>query len=129
MGSTPTPLTDFMGLWSNATTPAGSTALPGGISVDVEYLHGHKLFVIPQFLTPEECDTFIERSERLGYADAPINTSFGPLLRKDVRDNQRILVDDPELAAAWWERAKGLLVDEWFGWKAVGLNERFRFYR
>ena len=40
-----------------------------------------KLFVIPQFLTLEECETFIERSEQLGYADAPINTSFGPLVR------------------------------------------------
>ena len=97
--------------------------------MDVEYLNGRKLFVIPQFLTPEECETFIERSEQLGYADAPINTSFGPLVRKDVRDNQRLLLDDPELASAWWERAKGLLVEEWCGWKVVGLNERFRFYR
>jgi prolyl 4-hydroxylase len=97
--------------------------------VEVEYLNGRKLFVISQFLTPEACDAFIERSEQLGYADAPVNTSFGPLLRKDVRDNQRVLLDDPNLAAAWWERAKGFLVEEWFGWRAVGLNERFRFYR
>ena len=97
--------------------------------MDVEYLHGRKLFVIPQFLTPEECETFIEQSERLGYADAPINTSFGPLVRKDVRDNQRLLLDDPGLATAWWDRANGLLVEEWCGWKVVGLNERFRFYR
>jgi predicted 2-oxoglutarate/Fe(II)-dependent dioxygenase YbiX len=97
--------------------------------VDVEYLNGRKLFVIPQFLTPEECDAFIERSEQLGYTDAPLNTPFGPLLRKDVRDNERLLLDDPELAAAWWGRAKGLLVEEWCGWKVVGLNARFRFYR
>ena len=97
--------------------------------MDVEYLNGRKLFVIPEFLSPRECDAFIERSERLGYAEAPINTSFGPLVRKDVRDNQRLLLDDPGLASTWWERAKGLLVEEWFGWRAVGLNERFRFYR
>jgi hypothetical protein len=97
--------------------------------VDVEHLNGRKLFVIPQFLTPEECDAFIGRSEQLGCADAPINTSFGPLLRKEVRDNQRLLVDDPALATAWWDRAQGLLVEEWCGWKVVGLNERSRFYR
>jgi predicted 2-oxoglutarate/Fe(II)-dependent dioxygenase YbiX len=97
--------------------------------VEVQYLNGRKLFVIPGFLTPQECRAFIERSEQLGYSDAPINTLFGPLLRKDVRDNQRILLDDPDLAAAWWERAKELVVEEWFGWKAVGFNERFRFYR
>jgi hypothetical protein len=97
--------------------------------VDAQYLDGRKPFVIPQFLTAEECRAFIERSEQLGYADAPINNSFGPVLRKDVRDNQRLLLDDPDRAAAWSDRAKGLLVEEWFGWEAVGLNERFRFYR
>jgi hypothetical protein len=97
--------------------------------VEVDYLNGPKLFVIRQFLTAEECDAFIEQSERLGYTEAPISTSFGPLLRKDVRDNERLLLDDPALAAAWWERAQGLLVGEWFGWRAVGLNERFRVYR
>jgi prolyl 4-hydroxylase len=97
--------------------------------VEVEYLNGRKLFVIPQFLTPRECDAFVERSEQFGYNEAPINTAFGAIVRKDVRDNQRILLDDPELADTWWERAKELLVEEWFGWKAVGFNERFRFYR
>ena len=97
--------------------------------MEVQYLNGRTVFVIPQFLTPQECRAFIEQSEQLGYSDAPINSSFGPVLRKDVRDNQRILVDDPELANAWWDRAKGLLVEEWFGWQVVGLNERFRFYR
>ncbi len=36
---------------------------------------------------------------------------------------------DPELAAAWWEPARDLLVEEWFGWKVIGFNDRFRFYR
>jgi prolyl 4-hydroxylase len=97
--------------------------------VKIQYLNGRKIFVIPQFLTPAECSAFIEKSEQIGYADAPINTSFGTVMLKDVRDNQRILLDDPELASVWWERAKELLVEEWFGWKVVGLNERFRFYR
>jgi predicted 2-oxoglutarate/Fe(II)-dependent dioxygenase YbiX len=97
--------------------------------VDVEHLNGRKIFVIPQFLMPEECREFIARSEQLGYTDAPINTVFGARLSKDVRDNQRILVDDAKLAAAWWDRARPMLVEEWEGWKAVGLNERFRFYR
>jgi hypothetical protein len=32
-------------------------------------------------------------------------------VRKDIRDNQRLLLDDPELASVWRERAKGLLVE------------------
>jgi len=97
--------------------------------VQVEQLDDPRLFVIHGFLSPEGCERLTERSEQLGYADAPINTAFGPLLRKDVRDNQRLLLDDPELATAWWDLAKGLLVADWCGWEAVGLNERFRFYR
>jgi prolyl 4-hydroxylase len=97
--------------------------------MNVEYLDGRKLFVIPGFLTPEECDRHVERSEAIGYRDAPIATGFGDVMRKDVRDNQRILSDDPGLAAEWWERAKDLLVDDWLGWKVAGFNERFRFYR
>jgi hypothetical protein len=50
-------------------------------------------------------------------------------MRKDIRDNLRVMMDDPALAADWWGRAKGLLVADWLGWEAVGLNERFRFYR
>ena len=97
--------------------------------MDVEYLDGRKIFVIPRFLSSHECAGFIHRSERLGYSDAPINSALGMVMRKDVRDNQRILLDGPELATAWWDRAGGLLVPDWMGWKAVGFNERFRFYR
>jgi len=50
-------------------------------------------------------------------------------MRKDVRDNLRVVLDDPDLAAEWWARAQSLFGEERSGWTAVGLNERFRFYR
>jgi hypothetical protein len=95
----------------------------------LDHLTGPDLFVVHDFLSPAECDRLIVHSEQLGYTDAPISTMAGFLMRKDVRDNLRVMVDDPELAAQWWDRAKEVVVSEWFGWKAVGLNERFRFYR
>jgi hypothetical protein len=52
----------------------------------VDYLDGPKLFVIHGFLSPQECDEFIDRSERFGYSDAPITTSVGFVMRKDIRD-------------------------------------------
>jgi len=45
--------------------------------VQVDHLDGPKLFVIHDFLSPEECQAFIERSELLGFADAPITTAAG----------------------------------------------------
>jgi prolyl 4-hydroxylase len=95
--------------------------------LEVDFLDGPKLFVIRGFLSPQECERFIGRSEQIGYADAPITTSVGFVMRKDIRDNSRVIVDDPTLAADWWHRAKSVLVEDWFDWKAVGLNERFRF--
>src|SRR4051812_43026447 len=97
--------------------------------MEVDYLDGPKLFVVRDFLAPHECLELIECSERLGYADAPITTTGGFVMRKDIRDNQRVIVDDPDLAAQWCDRARGLLVEDWFGWGLVGLNERFRYYR
>lgn len=97
--------------------------------MDVVYLDGPGLFVLPHFLTAEECQAFIERSEKIGYADAPITTTAGFLMRKDIRDNLRVMVDDAELANAWYARAQDALCQLWFGWRVVGLNERLRFYR
>jgi hypothetical protein len=51
------------------------------------------------------------------------------MLRKDVRNNERVIVDDPELARAWFERAKPFLPAQLGEWHLLGLNERFRYYR
>jgi hypothetical protein len=94
----------------------------------VEY-DSSRLFVIRSFLSPEECTAMIARSEAIGYGDAPITTSVGFVMRKDVRNNERVIIDDVDLAQSLFERARPLLPAEWFGWELVGLNERFRFYR
>lgn len=97
--------------------------------MQVELLADIDVFVIHDFLSPEECQRWIEASEALGYGDAPITTSVGFVMRKDVRDNERVIHDDPALADDWWRRARPFLVGEWYHWQVVGINERFRFYR
>ncbi|MGE3806506.1 MAG: 2OG-Fe(II) oxygenase [Gemmataceae bacterium] len=97
--------------------------------MEVQSLDGRKIFVIRQFLTAEECRHFIDMGERLGFSDAPVTTALGPVMRKDYRDNARVMLDDAALAQTWYERARDLLVDDWMGWQPCGLNERFRFYR
>jgi len=46
-----------------------------------------------------------------------------------VRDNARLILDDPELTAKWWERAASFVPPRIRNWQAIGFNERFRFYR
>lgn len=87
------------------------------------------LFVVHDFLSSEECAQYIAASEAAGYGDAPINSFGGPVMRKDIRNNDRVMVDDPEFAAAIWDRLRPFVPDRTQFWVPVGLNERFRFYR
>lgn len=92
-------------------------------------LDADQIFTVPEFLTPEECDRHIAHSEAMGYDDAPITTSVGFVMRKDVRDNLRVMHDDVELAAQWYERLESFMPANRLGWHVCGLNERFRYYR
>lgn len=94
-----------------------------------ENLKGDLVFVLHEFLSPEECRQYIELSEGEGFDDAPITTSVGFTIRKNVRNNTRVMIDDTDLANSLWGRAKEHMPPEWWYRKPVGLNERFRFYR
>jgi len=87
------------------------------------------IFLIRDFFTSDECAEHIRLSEEAGYDDAPISTGGGAVIRKDVRNNDRVMVDDPTLASVLFARSEPLLPTNFLVWKPVGLNERFRYYR
>jgi predicted 2-oxoglutarate/Fe(II)-dependent dioxygenase YbiX len=87
------------------------------------------LFVIHDFLSPDECAAFIARTEAAGYGDAPITTFSGPVIRKDIRNNDRVMIDDHGLAAEMWARLRPWFPERLRFWTPFGLNERWRFYR
>jgi hypothetical protein len=86
---------------------------------------GANVFVVPQFLSAEECERLIARSEGLGYQAATLGEELVPQLR----NNARLILEDAELAAFLWERAYTFLPAEIEGWQVAGLNPCFRFYR
>lgn len=92
-------------------------------------LRGQSVFLIEEFLSPEECGEMIRLAETIGFVEAPINTRSGPQMRKDIRNNTRILHEDPNLGQQLFERARPYLVQSWFFRKPIGFNERFRFYK
>ena len=94
-----------------------------------EQLLGDEVYLIHEFLSPEECDEFIAGAEAEGFGDAPITTAAGPVMFKEIRNNERVMIDDPELAASLWERASPMVANSSGVWRPVGLNERFRYYR
>ncbi|HZS03853.1 MAG TPA: 2OG-Fe(II) oxygenase [Blastocatellia bacterium] len=50
-------------------------------------------------------------------------------MRPDVRNNTRVILDDRERAGNLWLRVSDQIPPVLEGRQAVGLNERFRFYR
>lgn len=87
------------------------------------------VLTVEELLTSEECEKYIALSESLGYDDAPINTAFGEVRRPDVRNNQRVMLDDPAKGDDLWSRIREYVPAGRDNWTAVGVNERLRFYR
>lgn len=82
------------------------------------------------FFTLEECQGFIAYSEKLGYGESLIRVKGGgEVMNKEIRDNDRVIWDNEQLATQLWELVKNLLPYDIEGWQPTGLNERFRFYR
>jgi hypothetical protein len=87
------------------------------------------LFVVSDFLSPAECAHYTARSESVGFGDAPIMGLGGPVMRKDIRNNDRVILDDRALAREMWERLLPHFPEVTTSWRPMGLNERWRFYR
>jgi hypothetical protein len=95
-----------------------------------QLLDKEDVFLIHDFLAPEECERFIAASEQAGFDEAPISTSGGAVMLKNVRDNHRVMVDDPALAAQLFDRARPFLPARLLDrWQLTGFNERWRYYR
>jgi hypothetical protein len=87
------------------------------------------IYTIADVLALAECREYVDWSESLGYELAPVSLAGGAVLRADIRNNARVMVDAPERAAQIWARISKDIPPVLEGRRAVGLNERLRFYR
>jgi len=85
--------------------------------------------IVDQALDGEFCARLIARIEAEAPAVAPITTAAGAVLDVRVRNNDRVIFDDPALAAELFARIRAALPETFDGGTLVGLNERFRGYR
>mmetsp|Transcript_28982 Transcript_28982/g.67134 ORF Transcript_28982/g.67134 Transcript_28982/m.67134 type:complete len:221 (+) Transcript_28982:52-714(+) len=87
-------------------------------------------FTLANVFTKEECEQLIARTEKIGYEPALVNVGGGrQKYMPDVRNNNRCIIDDPELTNFFWQRIKDHIPQEYKGHRAVGLNERLRFLK
>mgnify|MGYP001954805638 CR=1 FL=1 len=87
----------------------------------------HAVFQIPDFVTLAFCDQLIQKAAEIGYHTATLNTD--ETSRPDIRNNDRVIFDDPALAHLLWRRIQPYFSTPFKGENAVCLNERFRLYR
>jgi hypothetical protein len=87
------------------------------------------IFTIAGVLKAEECRELIAWSESLGYETAPVSLAAGAVVRPDIRNNARVIVDDAVRAENIWLRISADLPSVLDDRRVVGLNEQLRFYR
>jgi len=87
------------------------------------------VFEVPEVLAAAACARQIARIEALGPEVAPVTTHRGPVMRPDIRNNLRVVVDDEVLARELFETIEHALPPVLCGMRPVGVNERFRCYR
>ena len=97
----------------------------GGMSPKAEDLDQDKVIIIHGLLSGEECAALIQRSESLRYEPGTV----ADVVIEEVRNNERVIVDDVSLATDFFRRAEPSLPAVIDGHGLVGFNERWRFYR
>ncbi|SFF56626.1 hypothetical protein SAMN05518865_101575 [Duganella sp. CF458] len=66
---------------------------------------GLGVFTVNQFLNEAECQRYIEMGEEMGYQPSEVNLATGSVRRIDIRNNDRVIFDDPCLAQWLFARA------------------------
>ncbi|MBJ2154102.1 2OG-Fe(II) oxygenase [Paracoccus sp. IB05] len=84
---------------------------------------------VPDFETPEFCRGIVARANSLGFQPATITSENGTQVVLEIRNNDRVIFDDPVLAKTLWHKVNSYFQAPFRGGKAVCLNERFRIYR
>ena len=84
---------------------------------------------LAEILTADECASLINKIETLNPTLATINTATGTKVNTNIRNNERVIFDDPELAEKLYLDALEHLPREFAGRTICGANERFRCYR
>jgi len=88
-----------------------------------------ELWSVPEYMSAAECQAIIQHTEALSYEDAPVSTGSGPVMMKDYRNNLRVMVQDQASADVLFQRITPFVPMVIDGMVAVGLNERFRYYK
>lgn len=86
-------------------------------------------WTVDGILSAAECTAFCKRMDDLGCTPAPVTTARGFVMRPDIRNNTRVIIDDESMAAELYRRIEPHVPAGLSNMRPVGANERFRCYR
>jgi prolyl 4-hydroxylase len=87
-----------------------------------------QIFVIENFLSDQECDHYIEMTQDKVFEEAKINMRGRQVMSKGIRNNDRLMIFDENLAENLYERAIEFLPQIHDNYEVSGFNEMFRIY-
>ena len=91
---------------------------------------GHHIATIDTFLTPVQCQEFIQFAENQGFAPADVDIGTSRSHLSHIRNNTRVDWHNPELAEQWWtQKLTNQSLPVFEGKHACGLSPHFRFYK
>ncbi|MGU3374587.1 2OG-Fe(II) oxygenase [Chryseobacterium sp. M5A1_1a] len=88
-----------------------------------------QIFLIEDFLTEAECNNYIALSQEKVFEEAKINVGGRQLMSKGIRNNDRLMIFDNNLADDLFRKAAEFLPQDQEGFKLLNFNEMFRVYK
>src|SRR4051812_45918059 len=86
------------------------------------------IYTVASVFTPDECQALIERAEQIGFEAASVRTSTGAKMMTEIRNNDRVVLQDAGLAELMYRRIEAAL-PELDQSKPCGVDDHLRFYR
>jgi len=88
-----------------------------------------QIFLIENFLTNEECDHYIDMTQEKVFEEAKVNMHGQQLMNKGVRNNDRLMVFDEDLAENLFQKAVEFLPYDHENYEVLDFNEMLRIYK
>lgn len=88
------------------------------------------VLTVGSVLSADECAALIDRIETMEPEPAPVSTGRGSVMMPELRNNDRVMFDDPLLASLLLRRVQTQVPPRLeTDWVLSGANERLRCYR
>jgi hypothetical protein len=88
-----------------------------------------QIFLIENFLSEPECDDYIHMTQSKVFEEAKINMGGRQMMSKGVRNNDRLMIFDNNLAQNLFKKAVEFLPQTHEDYKVLDFNEMFRIYK